>query len=193
MRMGVNTGEVVTGGPSAAASVVTGDAVNVAARLEQAAPPGEILLGELTYRLVRDTVAAGPVEPVSAKGKAEPVLAYRLVSIGPAATAPARRPGLFVGREDELAALGRLFEQAVCERAGTTALARLLETALEGLRTQVAAWPGAPPFIHLPIDVFAARRGDTAEFAITDHFPRRGQRAGESLGEVVWSGLSWGH
>src|SRR6266516_5901015 len=80
VRMGVNTGEVVTGGPSAAASVVTGDAVNVAARLEQAAPPGEILLGELTYRLVRDTVAVGPVEPVVAKGKAEPVLAYRLVS-----------------------------------------------------------------------------------------------------------------
>src|SRR6266566_3423283 len=98
VRMGVNTGEVVTGGPSAAASVVTGDAVNVAARLEQAAAPGEILLGELTYRLVRDAVAAGPVEPVAAKGKAEPVLAYRLVSIGPGAKAPARRPGLFVGR-----------------------------------------------------------------------------------------------
>jgi class 3 adenylate cyclase/tetratricopeptide (TPR) repeat protein len=116
VRMGVNTGEVVTGGPSAAASVVTGDAVNVAARLEQAAPPGEILLGELTYRLVRDTVAAGPVEPVSAKGKAEPVLAYRLVSIAPGTSAPARRPGLFVGREDELTMLGRLFEQAISGR-----------------------------------------------------------------------------
>jgi class 3 adenylate cyclase/tetratricopeptide (TPR) repeat protein len=116
VRMGVNTGEVVTGGPAAAASMVTGDAVNVAARLEQAAPPGEVLLGELTYRLVRDAVAAGPVEPVAAKGKAEPLLAYRLVSIGPGAPAPARRPGVFVGREDELAALQRLFEQAVCGR-----------------------------------------------------------------------------
>ncbi len=116
VRMGVNTGEVVTGGPSAAASVVTGDAVNVAARLEQAAPPGEILLGELTYRLVRDTVAVGPVEPVAAKGKAEPVLAYRLVSIAPGTSAPARRPGLFVGREDELTTLGRLFEQAISGR-----------------------------------------------------------------------------
>jgi class 3 adenylate cyclase/tetratricopeptide (TPR) repeat protein len=116
LRMGVNTGEVVAGGLSAAASVVTGDAVNVAARLEQAAPPGEILFGELTYRLVRDAVAADPVEPIAAKGKAEPLLAYRLVSIVPGAAAPARGLGSLVGREGELAALERLFEQAICER-----------------------------------------------------------------------------
>ena len=117
LRMGVNTGEVVAGGQTTAASVVTGDAVNVAARLEQAAPLGEILLGELTYRLVRDAVSVDPIEPIAAKGKAEPVLAYRLVSIVSGALAPARRlDSPLVAREDELAALKRLFEQAIGER-----------------------------------------------------------------------------
>src|SRR5439155_7266254 len=49
-RTGVNTGEVVSGDPSAGQRLVTGDAVNVAARLEQAAAPGEILLGDATWR-----------------------------------------------------------------------------------------------------------------------------------------------
>ena len=56
VRIGVNTGEVVTGDASSRETFVTGDAVNVAARLEQAAAPGEVLLGEPTYRLVRDAV-----------------------------------------------------------------------------------------------------------------------------------------
>ncbi len=54
IRIGVNTGEVVAGDPSTGQALVTGDTVNVAARLEQAATPGEILIGETTYRLVRD-------------------------------------------------------------------------------------------------------------------------------------------
>ena len=62
VRTGVNTGEVVAGDPSTGQTFVTGDAVNVAARLEQAAEPGEILLGEETYRLVRDAVRVEPVE-----------------------------------------------------------------------------------------------------------------------------------
>jgi class 3 adenylate cyclase len=57
VRIGVNTGEVVTGDPGSQ-TLVTGDPVNVAARLEQAAKPGEILLGAPTHRLVRDAVAA---------------------------------------------------------------------------------------------------------------------------------------
>ena len=61
-RIGVNTGEVVAGDPSAGQRLVTGDAVNVAARLEQAAAPGEILLGEPTYRLVKDAVEVEPVD-----------------------------------------------------------------------------------------------------------------------------------
>src|SRR5215211_2387495 len=76
LRIGVNTGEVVTGTEE---RIATGDAVNVAARLEQAARPGEILVGEETLRLARDAVDVEPVEPVPAKGKAEPVRASRLV------------------------------------------------------------------------------------------------------------------
>ena len=77
-RIGVNTGEVVAG-EGAGGSLVTGDAVNVAARLEQAATPGEVLIGAETFRLVRDAVVAEPIEPLEVKGKSEPVPAFRLV------------------------------------------------------------------------------------------------------------------
>jgi len=70
VRIGVNTGEVVTGGGD---SLVTGDAVNVAARLEQAAAPGDVLLGAGTYTLIRDAVEVEAVTPVEAKGKADPL------------------------------------------------------------------------------------------------------------------------
>src|SRR5215212_2893596 len=76
-RIGVNTGEVVAGEGD---TLVTGDAVNVAARLEQAADPGEVLIGPETRRLVRDAVTAEPVE-VPAKGKPEPVPAFRLLDL----------------------------------------------------------------------------------------------------------------
>ena len=72
-RTGVNTGEVVAGDPAGGQRLVTGDPVNTAARLEQAAPPNEVLIGDLTYRLVRDLVDVEPVEPLELKGKAEPV------------------------------------------------------------------------------------------------------------------------
>ena len=77
-RIGVNTGEVVTG---TAERLVTGDAVNVAARFEQAAAPGEVLIGETTHALVREAVVAEPVEPLELKGKSEPVPTFRLVSV----------------------------------------------------------------------------------------------------------------
>src|SRR5262249_32915865 len=69
-RIGLNTGEVVTGTEE---RLATGDAVNVAARLEQASQPGEILIGEETLALVRDAVEANEVEPLELKGKAETV------------------------------------------------------------------------------------------------------------------------
>jgi hypothetical protein len=57
-RTGVTTGEVVAGDPASGTTLVTGDTVNTAARLEHAAPPGEILLGRLTWQLVRDAAVA---------------------------------------------------------------------------------------------------------------------------------------
>ncbi len=117
VRMGVNTGEVVTGDSSAQATIVTGDAVNVAARLEQAAEPGEILLGESTLRLAEHAVTVEAVEPLELKGKSQPVAAYRLVSVeGEASPRTLRSDAQLVGREAELEALVALFERVVGER-----------------------------------------------------------------------------
>ena len=92
-RIGVNTGEVVTGTEE---RLATGDAVNVAARLEQAASSGDVLVGEATLALVREAVEVEALEPLELKGKGEPVPAYRLVSVH---EAPERRHETpFVGR-----------------------------------------------------------------------------------------------
>ena len=103
LRIGINTGEVVSGDASSRDTFVTGDAVNVAARLEQAAQPGEILLGELSAALSRAEVE--PLAPIAAKGKYEPVLAFRLLAAPPPA-ARAGRP--LVGRERKLEQLQTL-------------------------------------------------------------------------------------
>jgi class 3 adenylate cyclase len=112
-RIGVNTGEVVAADPETGSSFVSGDAVNVAARLEQAAEPGEILLGEPTYRLVRAAVVADPLDPLAAKGKAEPVTAYRLVVVAPGADIlPRRFDSPLVGRAHELEAILTAFQES---------------------------------------------------------------------------------
>ena len=107
-RIGVCSGEVVTGTDE---RLATGDAVNVAARLQQAAQPGETLLGETTLRLARDAVDAEPVEPLSLKGKREPVPAWRLVAVSTAA-AERRFDSPLVGRQGELGALAEAWERA---------------------------------------------------------------------------------
>jgi class 3 adenylate cyclase len=77
-RIGVMTGEVVTASPQA---VATGDALNVAARLQQAAAPGEVLVGEPTTELAGDAAVLEAVEPLALKGKARPVSAFRLLEV----------------------------------------------------------------------------------------------------------------
>jgi class 3 adenylate cyclase len=117
LRTGVNTGEVVAGDPSSGEFYATGDAVNVAARLQQVAHPGEILLGESTFRLVRDAVRVEAVAPLSLKGKTEPVVAYRLAGLLEGAPGVARRfDSPFVGRTEELARFRQLFERVAGER-----------------------------------------------------------------------------
>jgi class 3 adenylate cyclase len=116
LRTGVNTGEVVAGDASSDEFYATGDAINVAARLEQAAAPGEILLGEQTYRLVREAVQAEAVEPLLLKGKAAAVPAYRLGLVEEAPIVVSRFDSPFVGRSEELARLRGAFERAVAER-----------------------------------------------------------------------------
>ncbi len=116
-RTGVNTGEVVSGDPSTGQRLVTGDAVNVAARLEQAAGEREVLLGGLTYRLVRDDVEVEEVEPLDLKGKSEPVPAYRLLGIRETTDALGRRSAPLVGREKELATLETALDDAATSRS----------------------------------------------------------------------------
>jgi len=104
-HIGVNTGEVVAGDASLGQRLVTGDAVNVAARLEQAAHAREVLIGDLTYRLVRDAVDVETIEPLTLKGKAEPVPAYRLLGVRSGEGATRRQDAPMVGREMEFALL----------------------------------------------------------------------------------------
>ena len=114
-RIGINTGEVVVGGESE--TLVTGDAVNVAARLEQAAQSGETLIGAETRLLVRDAVRVEAVEPLTLKGKSEPVEAFRLVDVEPGAAALTRHLETpLVGRERERERLWRDYEDAVADR-----------------------------------------------------------------------------
>jgi len=116
-RIGVNTGEVVAGDPSAGQRLVTGDAVNVAARLEQAAAPGEVLLGEPTYRLVKDAVEVEPVDPLTLKGKEERVPAFRLLAVTAGAAGHERHlDSPMVGRAKELSLLEHALERAVTDR-----------------------------------------------------------------------------
>jgi class 3 adenylate cyclase/tetratricopeptide (TPR) repeat protein len=104
LRVGVNSGEVVIGRPREGSSFATGDAVNVAARLEQAAEPGQVLVGERTASLVGDAFDLGEPRTVEAKGKDGGVACRELRGM----RAP-RRPrgghgpeGRFVGRTREL-------------------------------------------------------------------------------------------
>jgi class 3 adenylate cyclase/tetratricopeptide (TPR) repeat protein len=119
-RIGINTGEVVAGNPAAGGTLATGDAVNVAARLQQAAQPGEVLIGTETYRLVQGAVKAGPLEAYSLKGKSEAVSPWRLERVVRGARGLiSQLDSPLVGREHERALLedayARVAEQRSCE------------------------------------------------------------------------------
>jgi class 3 adenylate cyclase/tetratricopeptide (TPR) repeat protein len=143
VRIGVNTGEVVTGDPVAGQRLVTGDAVNVAARLEQTAEPGDALLGDTTYRLVKDAVDVESIEPLELKGKSDAVAAYRLLSVRPDTAGHRRRlDSPMVGRTKELELLEHALERAVAER--TSHLFTLLGSAGVGKSRLVAEFFSGP-------------------------------------------------
>jgi class 3 adenylate cyclase/tetratricopeptide (TPR) repeat protein len=119
LRTGVNTGEVVVGAAVGGQDVVVGDAVNVAARLEQAAAPGEVLIGERTWQLVRDAVTVEAVAPFALKGKGDPVAGFRLLGVRPDAAGHARHlDAPMVSRGRELGLLADGLKRAVGERRG---------------------------------------------------------------------------
>ena len=116
-RTGVNTGEVVAlDDPTADQKLATGDAVNVTARLEAAAPANEIYIGAITYQLVRDAVEAEEVEPLTLKGKSQPVQAYRIISATGLYGNERRIDTPVVGRDAELGALGAAWEAVIATR-----------------------------------------------------------------------------
>ena len=112
IRTGVNTGEVVAGDPSRGQAFVSGDTVNVAARLEQAAAPGEILVGERTWKLGAGAIEAEPVAALTLKGKSEPFHAWRLIGVSRStAMLRAHIDSAFVGRGEEVEQLAGVFER----------------------------------------------------------------------------------
>jgi adenylate cyclase len=130
LHIGVNTGPVVAGhigGTSDAAYAVTGDTVNTAARLQGAAPGGDILVSDATYRLTHHAFAFSPPEQVSLKGKSEPATVYRLHE---ALAAPRSARGLeslglaapLVGRERELRRLEAAYDDMRGGRAQVVSL-----------------------------------------------------------------------
>jgi class 3 adenylate cyclase/tetratricopeptide (TPR) repeat protein len=140
-RIGVNTGEVVTGTEE---RLATGDAVNVAARLEQAAGPGEVFVGEATLRLVRAAVEVGEERLLELKGKAEPVPTRMLLAVTGELERHFATP--MVGRENELLRLRAVFDQSVRDRScqlftvlGSAGVgkSRLAAEFLAGLEAQV--------------------------------------------------------
>jgi class 3 adenylate cyclase/tetratricopeptide (TPR) repeat protein len=139
-RIGINAGEVVTGTEE---RLATGDPVNVAARLQQAAEPGEALVGEATVELARGALEAEQLEPLTLKGKAEPVAAFRLLSVR---EAEPRSGPAFVGRERELTLVHEAWRRAesearcelftICGEAGV-GKSRLVAEALGSVEARV--------------------------------------------------------
>jgi class 3 adenylate cyclase len=107
LRVGVNTGEVVVRDDQ---TDVVGDPVNVAARLQQEAEDGDVLIGESTQRLVGELVTLAAVGARTLKGRAETVAAYRVLSLDRPAGATATA---FVGRDEELGRVTALHDAAV--------------------------------------------------------------------------------
>jgi class 3 adenylate cyclase/tetratricopeptide (TPR) repeat protein len=117
VKIGVNTGQIVAARDPLVAEMVLGDPVNVAARLEQAAESGQILLGSPTYQLVQDPVEVRPLTPLALKGKQLPVPAWQLLKVTSGAPGHLRRmDSPMVGRTDELELLRHAFRRAVREQ-----------------------------------------------------------------------------
>jgi class 3 adenylate cyclase len=211
LRIGVNTGEVVLGTAREGSSFVTGDAVNVAARLEQAAEPGEILVGERTAAVVRGAFELGEPVTVEAKGKPEGIVARRLLR---ALTLARPRgvgglPTAFAGRANELDALetayGRVADEgrshlvSIIGEAGVgkTRLVRefwawLGTHAPEALRRTGRCAPYGQGVTYLPIGEIVREHlglleSDSTE-TVRDHLGKR-EFLGLTLGLEAPSGL----
>jgi class 3 adenylate cyclase len=124
VRIAVNTGPALVS-PGAGPQIgeaVAGDVVNTASRLHALAETGQIVIGELTERVVRDDFEVDELPPATVKGKAEPVRVWRVGARCEGTASPAADLASFVGREDELGRLVALFDEAVATGAPRTAV-----------------------------------------------------------------------
>ncbi|WP_179887523.1 adenylate/guanylate cyclase domain-containing protein, partial [Streptomyces sp. ms184] len=140
IRIGVNTGQVVAGSDrTARQALVSGETVNIAARLEQNAGRGEILIGPGTLLAAGPTVTAEPTGPLRLKGKRDSVEAHRLLALGADDPELLRRFDVpFVGRDTERRALDTALERAV--REGAAELLRVTGEAGIGKTRLVREW-----------------------------------------------------
>ena len=163
-RLGVSTGEVVTG---TVERLATGDALNVARRLQQAAQPGEVLIESSTRLMAGEAVDVDALEPLALKGKREPVPTFRLTAAREAAE---RSHDLeFVGRVRELAALDEAWSRATLENrcelvtvVGDAGIgkSRLVAEALRRIRGACRTW--TLPSLRRRHHLLARRRGREA-------------------------------
>ncbi|MFN2428054.1 MAG: AAA family ATPase, partial [Candidatus Binatia bacterium] len=115
LRVAVNTGEVVAKDETE----LIGDPVNVAARLQDQARDGDVVIGESTRRLVSSLITLEPLGSLALKGRAEAVTAYRVVSLEKPASATT---AAFVGRDEELARIAAVHRTAVSAPAARLAV-----------------------------------------------------------------------
>jgi class 3 adenylate cyclase/tetratricopeptide (TPR) repeat protein len=126
IRIGINTGEVVaaSGASDGGQFLITGDAVNVAARLQQQAQPGTILVGSRTYRSTHGAIVYQPLSPIEVKGKPRPLRVWQAIDAVEDQAAPPTQhlrgieglPSPFIGRVPELALLDAVYERVIGER-----------------------------------------------------------------------------
>ena len=193
-RTGVNTGPV----SRPRRDIAIGDAVNVAARLEQAAGPGEIVLGEQTLRLVRDAVEVEPLEPLELKGKPAPVPAFRLVARRPGCARASRGTWTrrWSGGSASCAMLREAWERAVARSgchlftllgAAGVGKSRLVAELLAGVGDDALGAERALPALRRGDHVLAADRGAGAarsRAAAGDRAPDGGGAAAPQ--ELFW-------
>jgi class 3 adenylate cyclase/tetratricopeptide (TPR) repeat protein len=195
-RIGVNTGEVVAGTQE---WLATGDAVNVAARLEQAASPGEVLVGEPTLALVRAAVDAEQVEPLALRGKREPVPAYRLLAVRSGLGRRFATP--MVGRERELQGLRDAFARTVHDRScqlftvlgvagvGKSRLAAEFLLGLEARAVRGGCLPYGEGITYWPVIEILKQLGTLSDADVPG--PLR-SLLGESDEDASADGIAWG-
>ena len=197
-RIGVTTGEVLVPGDD---KPIIGDTMNTASRLQSSAEPGGVLIGESTFRLVRDAVATEPVEPLTLKGKAEPVAAYRVLRVHPASARP-ETP--LVGRDRQLAMLHEALADAIEARSAilVTVLAphgvgksRLaaefrdatgdVATVLVGQTPSYGDGVTFAPLVELLSEAAGRPGGDAEEVAAELRERVAGQPDGEAVGDRI--------